>query len=189
MGYARMNAASFQTEEEPVITGELVLAMNATIESSDSPSWAIRLVVLDDPPVNAPGRTGKRRRRVDIEVVRTQPGKRPRLQFEAKRLHTNRCVAKYLGGDGMGRFLTGDYAAGHDAAGMLGYVQAGEPCDWADQIENNLRENRKRYSLTDNGDFQPQHLTPSLDHTYRSKHDRATVGKPITIFHTLLRFN
>lgn len=189
IGYARMNAVSFKTEEEPVITGELVLAMNAAIEASDAPSWANHLVVLDDPSINAPGRRGKRRRRVDIEVVRAERGERPRLQFEAKRLYAKGSVDEYLGPDGMGRFLTGDYAAEHDNAGMLGYVQTGEPDNWAHEIEKNLDENRETYGVTEDGDFQPHHLTPSLDHTYRSKHDRATVGKPITIFHTLLRFN
>lgn len=189
MGYAKMDAASFQTEEETVITGKLVLAMNATLDSSDAPSWVAHFVVLDDPPVNAPGRTGKRRRRVDIEVIRTQRGRRPRIQFEAKRFYSSGSVAAYLGPDGMGLFLKGEYAAEHDDAGMLGYVQARESSAWADEIESKLRDNREEYSVRDDGDFRREDLTPTLDHTYRSRHDRLTVGKPITIFHTLLRFN
>ena len=189
MGYARMDAASFQTEEETVITGELVLAMNAALESSDAPSWVAHFAVSDDPPVNAPGRTGKRRRRVDIEVIRTQRGRRPRIQFEAKRFYKSGSVAAYLGAHGMGLFLDGAYAAGHADVGMLGYVQVREPHDWADKIEKKLSGNRTEYGVRDDGHFRRQNLTPTLDSTYRSRHDRPTVGKPVTIFHTFLRFN
>lgn len=189
IAYATMDSASFQNDEETVITGEIVLAMNETLESSDAPSWAARFVVLDDPPVNAPGRTGKRRRRVDVEVVKTQRGVRPRMHFEAKRLHTSDSVAVYLGPDGMGLFLDGAYAAGHADAGMWGYVQVGEPRDWADKIEKKLCGSRAKYRVRDDGDFRRESLTPALDSTYRSRHDRPTVGEPITIFHTFLRFN
>lgn len=189
MGYAKMDAASFQTEEETVITGELVLSMNTTLESSDAPLWTAHFVVLDDPPVNAPGRTGKRRRRVDIEVIRTQRGRRPRIQFEAKRLHANGSVAAYLGPDGMGLFLKGEYAAGHSDVGMLGYVQLGNPRDWAKKIDSALRGDRGKYGLRGDGDFMREDLVPALDSTYCSKHDRSGVGEPVTVFHTFLQFN
>lgn len=189
MGYARMDAASFQTEEETAITGALVLAMNATLESSDAPLWVAHFVVLDDPPVNAPGRTGKRRRRVDIEVQRSQRGRRPRFQFEAKRLYKSGSVTAYLGSDGLGLFLAGEYAAGHPDAGMLGYVQHGDSLDWAGKIEQRLRGNRRDYRVSEGGDFKRQTLTPTLDSTYCSKHDRVAPADPITIFHALLLFN
>lgn len=189
MGYARMDPASFQTEEEPVITGKLILAMNETLESSDAPSWAVHLAVFDDPPVNAPGRSGKRRRRVDIEVMKTQRGKRPRIQFEAKRLYRSDSVAEYLDADGMGLFLEGAYAADHPDAGMLGYVQVGETRDWAGKIGKKLCGDRGKYRMRGDGDFRAQNLIPALDSTYCSKHDRRGVGEPITIFHTFLRFN
>lgn len=189
MGYARMDAASFQTAEETVITGELVLAMTESLESSDAPSWAAHFMVLDDPPVNAPRRTGKRRRRVDIEMIKTQRGKRPRIQFEAKRLESNRSVSKYLGPDGMGLFLKGDYAAGQPDAGMLGYVQTGKARDWAEEIQKKLRANREMFRVRNGGDFRQQKLASTLESTYRSEHERPTVGEPITIFHTFLRFN
>ena len=189
MGYARTDAASLQTEEETVITGKLVLAMNAALESSDAPSWVGHFAISEDPPVNAPGRTGKRRRRVDIEVEKTGRGRRPRFQFEAKRLYRSDSVTAYLGPDGIGLFLAGEYAADHREAGMLGYVQTGEPHDWGEKIEKTLRVNRGKYSIRDDGDFRRQNLAPALDSTYRSKHDRPAVGEPITIFHTFLRFN
>ena len=188
MGYAGMDAASFQTEEETVITGALILAMNDTVECPDAPRWAGYFVVLDDPPVNAPGRTGKRRRRVDIEMVKAQRGRRPRLQFEAKRLYESKSVGAYLGADGMGLFLAGEYAAGHPEAGMLGYVQVEEPRDWASRIEKRLGGDRMRYRVSEGGDFHPEVFTPALDSTYSSQHDRPELGRPITIFHTFLRF-
>lgn len=189
MGYASMDAASFRSEEETVITGKLVLAMTATLESSDAPPRLAHLVAFDDPPVNAPGRTGKRRRRVDIELIRTQRGRRPRFQFEAKRLSGSGSVTAYLGANGMELFLKGDYAAGHQDAGMLGYVQSGEPCGWAEKIGKRLSTEPKTYRVRDDGHFLRHELTPALDCTYCSKHDRHGIGEPITVFHTFLRFN
>ena len=189
IGYAKLDAASLRDEEETVITGKLALAMNYALESSDAPTWAAYFIVLDDPPVNAPGRTGKRRRRVDIEVVKTQRGKRPRFQFEAKRLCHSGSVTEYVGPDGMGLFLAGEYARNHPEAGMLGYVQDRTPNDWAAKIEERLSGDRTKYGVTNDGDFRQQNLTPALDNTYHSAHDRPSVGRPISIFHTFLRFN
>jgi hypothetical protein len=48
--------------------------MKAVKLRADAPTWMIRMYVADDPPVNAPGRLGKRRRRVDIEFERSERG-------------------------------------------------------------------------------------------------------------------
>ena len=75
--------------------------------------------------MNVQGKLGKSRPRVDIEFERVVRGKRPRLRFEAKRLNsaTGHTVAKYLGEEGLGCFLSGKYPMMHAEAGMLGYVQ------------------------------------------------------------------
>ena len=189
MGYARLDAASFRSEEETVITGELGLAITEMLESADAPPWAQHFAASEEQPVNAPGRSGKRRRRVDIEVIKTQRGRRPRMQFEAKRLHDSGSVSEYLGADGLGLFLAGEYAAAHPDAGMLGYVQMGGSADWADKIGSRLNGDCGRYKVTGGGAFRQHHLTPLLESTYRSQHNRRSTGNPITIFHTFLRFN
>jgi hypothetical protein len=189
LGYDQMDVASFQAEEEPAITGELVKEIKCAIESPNAPVWAAHFEVLDDPPINSPGRRGKRRRRVDIEMLKTQPGKRPRLQFEAKRLCNGGSIAKYLGADGLQLFLKGEYAIDHDMAGMLGYVQVGDVHTWGEQIGKRINSDKTRYSVCCDGDFCRHAVASNLKHTYLSSHDRLAAGKPIAILHTLLLFN
>jgi hypothetical protein len=109
-GYTELRPAALQNEEEPAITGELVRTMKFVQERGDAPRWMIYLHIADDPPVNSPGRLGKHRRRVDIEFEKPQRGRHPRFQCEAKRLFQTDSLAKYLGIDGLGRFLVGDYS-------------------------------------------------------------------------------
>jgi hypothetical protein len=97
LGYALLDTASLGNAEETSITGELVRAIKTILESEDAPTWAVHFFVADDPPQNTPGRFGKRRRRVDIEIERGQRGIRPRLHFEAKRLYHSGSVRDYLG--------------------------------------------------------------------------------------------
>ena len=59
-GYAELKPATLHAEQEPAITGELVRAMKSVQERADAPRWMIYLHIADDPPVNAPGRLGKR---------------------------------------------------------------------------------------------------------------------------------
>ena len=120
--------------------------------------------------------------RVDSSMYRL----RTRFCFEAKRLGKHHRVGKYLGEKGTGCFLCGAYARDDDQAGMLGYVQAGTPQQWADKIEAELRKNPSRYSVPEHGQFGSVQIVDGLDHTYRSSHERLSVGRPVSIFHTLL---
>src|SRR5712692_8852207 len=113
MGYQRMSPATFKTAEETSITGELVKEIGSVLKSEYAPEWADRFEVHDDPPQNSPGRLGKRRRRADIGFVLVQRSTRPRLLFEAKRLYNSGSVAAYLGADGLGLYLSGEYAPDH----------------------------------------------------------------------------
>src|ERR1700726_4907458 len=80
-GYSALSHASFRDKQETEITGELVRSIKYVLQRPDSPPWMDRFFVADDPPVNAPKRKGKSRRRVDIEIERGEHGPRPRLQF------------------------------------------------------------------------------------------------------------
>jgi hypothetical protein len=94
-----------------------VKAINELIEGSEGKRWMQRYIATDNHPVSSPHRKGKRRPRVDIEIVQLQ-GSRPRFHFESKRLgkrpHT---VDKYLGKDGLGCFLEAQYARESDQGG------------------------------------------------------------------------
>jgi hypothetical protein len=183
-GYARLNRSILQNQEEPAITGFLVQEIRSFLESMEAPAWAARFTVHDDPPINHPGTAGTSRSRVDLEIERAQHGPRPRFQFEAKRLYNKDSVSEYLGEGGLGCFLSGRYAAGHDDAGMLGYVQAQTARDWVAKIQKRMEGKRRNLLLDEQEDIWQTRADPSFECSYSSLHNRP--GKPIRIHHTFL---
>jgi hypothetical protein len=157
-------------------------------ERESAPAWAVYFTIHDDPPLNVPGKRGKKRPRVDIEFERVTRGSRPRLRFEAKRLRRNRDIRQYLGEDGLGCFTSGKYPLTHPEAGMLGYVQSDVETAWAARIKTALRQTPDIYYMAGNNVWEKNHITPQLLYTYRSQHHCQTLGADIHIYHTLLRF-
>ena len=147
-----------------------------------------RFFVADDPPVNAPKRKGKSRRRIDIEIERGERGPRPRLQFEAKRLYSSSSVSEYLGKDGMRLFISGEYASGQINGGMLGYVQKDACESWAAKVGKKLNEEARKHHVSTGGDFASFTIVAGLGSTHRSVHQRLKGLEPITIYHTFLIF-
>ena len=188
-GYERLDSLAFQDSDEEDITGELVREIRNVIEDRSSLSWA-HYAIHDDPRINAPNRLGKRRLRLDIEFERTCVGKHPRYPFEAKRLssQTHAKMDKYLGPDGLRQFLSGNYASEQDEAGMLGYVQSETPSDWAERAHHTFMKDTEMLQLCLDGNWKRVDNLASLDNCYRSKHNRPSVGKPITLFHVFLSF-
>jgi hypothetical protein len=185
-----MDKAAFSQQQEPAITGELVREMRAYLELGPAaPVWAANYSIHDDPPLNTDGRLGSSRRRVDIVFERLAPGTRPRLQFEAKRLDSNtgHTVAGYLGGEGLGCFLSGRYPLTHSEAGMLGYVQSASEEAWAKKIAFQLSANSAAYGV-ELPPFERQRIVETLDHTWVSHHRRSFAENLITVHHILLSF-
>jgi hypothetical protein len=147
---------------------------------ASAPHWVNFYVIRDDPPLNVPGKTGKHRPRVDIEIERNNRGPKPCLRFEAKRLGKSHTVAKYLGPCGLGCFTSGKYPLTHPEAGMLGYVQNDDEAAWAAKLEAVLKQSSVLW--------ESYSITPQLVHTYRSKHYSPALKIDIDIIHTLLRF-
>lgn len=187
-GYSGLSHASFRDKQETEITGELIRSIKGVLQRPDSPTWMDRFFVADDPPVNAPKRKGKSRRRVDIEIERGEHGTRPRLQFEAKRLYSGSPVSQYLGADGMWLFISGEYAAGQIDGGMLGYVQEDTAESWAAKIAEKINGDAGTYRVSAGGEFASFRIVAGLDPTHRSVHRRLKHLEPITIYHTLLEF-
>ncbi|MCB1032820.1 MAG: hypothetical protein KDD47_03185 [Acidobacteria bacterium] len=185
-----MDKRAFAEKQEPVITGELVREMRGYLESGpDAPDWATHYSIHDDPPLNAGGRQGKSRFRVDIEFERVGTGPRPRLQFEAKRLNssTNHTVAGYLGVDGLGCFLSGRYPLTHGEAGMLGYVQSETEESWAEQIGARLDAEAEAFGTVPPS-LAAKRIATGLDHTWISQHRRGLELDLMLVHHVLLRF-
>jgi hypothetical protein len=188
MGYAAMNYSRFQNSEETEITGELTKSIQAILENENSPPWVEFYSVHDDPPINSDGSFGKHRKRVDIKIERVLRGRRPKMQFEAKRLYNGTSVAKYLGKEGLGCFLSGEYARESQEAGMLGYVQVDNESAWADKIKIRIEKNSKDYFINDNDEWNKTSIIPKLKYTYRTVHNRPQVDSGIGISHILLKF-
>jgi hypothetical protein len=189
LGYDRLDAPTFNQSEEPDITGELVRHIRQVIEDRSAPSWAWHFAVHDDPPVNVPSRRGKRRSRLDIELELARRGQHPRYPFEAKRLCAGGFGAtKYIGQGGLQDFLSGKYARNQCEAGMLGYVQSHTEQEWATRIKRQFERAIPTTQICAGGEWSFAHEIKHFDYCYHSKHNRPSVGKPITIYHCLLRF-
>ena len=188
-GYAKLKPSEFCCSAEEDITGELVRAIEALLDDIAAPQWTRWFSVHEDPRIHDAERKGKRRLRLDIRIDSSQELPRSRMRFEAKRLGQGHGVSVYLGTDGIHCFLDGRYAREDRCAGMLGYVQKGRADEWAAGIEQAMKADSAKLHLRSSGGWRSVRLVANLSSTYRSGHDRPSVGQPIEIFHTLLLFN
>jgi hypothetical protein len=85
-------------------------------------------------------------------------------------------------------YIRGEYAAEQDDAGMLGYVQTGEPTAWADQLEVRLKGKPAEHAVCAGGEWSSCPLATEIPLTFRSVHNRLSIGRPLIVFHTLLKF-
>ena len=186
MGYARLNIGTFQKLQEPAITAELVEAIDAITEDRESPAWTHRYAVYDDPPVKLSGRKGKRRPRVDIRIRRTERGKHPRFEIEAKKLRVDdkQAVSRYVGKAGLGCFTSGRYARTYEDAGMLGYVMSESHAYWEEKISKRPEKDRVACQMI--GSWTPAKHVKELQSCHCTIHNRNDVDKTLTVYHTLL---
>jgi len=181
----RVSLQAFKRYQETAITGEIVRVMDEIIDDPGSPRWVRHFSVHDDPPVNVKGRLGRSRKRLDIRVVSAQRLPRSRFSFEAKRLGKDHPVADYLGAEGLGCFLSGDYAREEVDAGMLGYVQTESVDVWAQRVGDGIHAAASLQLIA--GDrWKHRPLKGGPTHTFHTRHDRPAVGKRLDVYHTLL---
>ena len=93
-----------------------------------------------------------------------------------------------MGTEGLGQFLSGNYAKDSVEVGMLAYVQTETPLNWALKAEKRFKKDARLLNLHADGAWIPFNILPNFDHCYRSKHDRPMIERPITIFHIFLSF-
>ncbi len=185
-GYARLDAPAYQAREEDEITGDLAREMNEVIGTDPAP-WMRMFQVHDQHPVTSPGkpgsdrRVGKRRSKIDLQFVANTGSGFHRFSWEAKRLGPGHAIGAYLGPDGLGCFLTGQYSSECDFAGMIGYAQSNEEKHWLELLAKGL--DKTGVSIL------PFPALRSKSGPYISDHPRASIGGVISIHHTMLRFN
>ena len=111
--------------DETHTTGFIAEAIDGWL-NQEEPEGFDGYSVLDDPPERSYGGTRAGRSRLRSDLVITYSN-RPRNRFvcEAKRLKSGRGV-EYIGSDGMGCFISGNYAQDYLEVAMLGYVETKE---------------------------------------------------------------
>lgn len=187
LGYDRLTPSAYGKAEEPSITGDLVEAIDNVLSERGQP-WMIVFSVHDDPPENDGRRKGKRRRRVDVRIDSGAFRPRARFRFESKRLGRRHSVKVYLGAEGLGCFLRGDYAREDDQAGMLGYVQSGNLGEWGNRIAQELAKTPALYAVDPETPLSLGATWSTGSQAYHSRHYRTAVGRPVFIDHILLIF-
>ncbi|MGE0679981.1 MAG: hypothetical protein AB7P69_03585 [Candidatus Binatia bacterium] len=187
LGYRKLTPTDWSKQKEPAITGELVRSME---EVTEDPRLKVfrHFDVQDDPHINTPGRLGENRYRLDIKIVSSQRLPKSRFSFEAKRLGKRHPATKYVGPEGLGCFLRGDYASAEDDAGMLGYVQSDTAESWARKIQAKLEARRKVFSLHAHSAWRKYPIRSGPTYTCHTRHNRVTLRRPIDIYHTFLMF-
>lgn len=174
---------------EEDITGDLTEAIQSFINSSDSPDEAMRYYVHDELRENTKGRKGKHRKRVDIACVLT--GRKPQqvMKFEAKRLRSPGYPAsKYIGKEGLGEFISGNYAPESDIVGMLGYVQSSDCQHWAGELEGAIQKEKKSICLHKNSRWEKAGFG-NIDHCFTTLHNRKGKNCDLLVYHLLLDFS
>jgi hypothetical protein len=185
-GYSRLDATAYQSSEEDEITGDLAREMNEMIGTDPAP-WMRMFQVHDQHPVTAPGgpattrRVGKRRSKIDLQFVANTGTGFHRFSWEAKRLGPGHAIGAYLGPAGLGCFLTGQYSSECDFGGMIGYAQSNDEKYWLETLTKEL--------VKAGVSIRPHPVLKSKNGPYISDHPRNSVGRVITIHHTILRFN
>lgn len=189
-GFDRLNPGGYQKAKEEVITGDLALEIEKEFDDPESrlAPWTRLFSIHEDSPVGGGTRKGRQRRRIDIRIDSLEIVPRARFRFEAKRLGRRNPAKKYVGDEGLGRFISGRYAFDEDDAGMLGYVQSKSPAEWAPQIGASFVDSLDVFPDRPDSKWEPAPFPGGPGYTYRSRHTRVSVGRPIDIYHSLLGF-
>jgi len=189
LGYERLNPADHAKAQEPAITGDLHVAIE-TVLDHPTEDWMRLYSAHDDPAENDGRRKGKQRKRIDLRIDSAFNSPRCRFRFEAKRLGKRHPAKVYLGSEGLGCFLCGNYARQEDHAGMLGYVQSGDLADWADALCDELQHDPQSYEFNLATSFTaiPNEVSNGRC-SYQSQHARPTLGRSILIDHILLKLH
>ena len=187
-GYERLVPAEFSDAKEPVISGRIAEQIESYLDGPAAEGWEVFYEVFDQNPEHDKRRGGNERLKTDIRIKRTCTSPRLRFIFEAKRLRNASSLRAYFSDEGLGAFLSGDYAASSLDVGMLGYIQTGTPEEWACKVEGRLRDSAEKLCVIAARAWCKHKFVRGSDHTYRSCHTRTASGHPLDIYHTFLLF-
>lgn len=185
-GHQGAKASISSNDEEPVITGRIVAAIDAVLDHPDTPEHYDRYErPHENKPIQSADREGKHRPMPDI--VLSMAGARPRPSFtiEAKRLRSGGFpIGEYVGHSGLKCFVRGEYAAGSPVAAMVAYIQSHTPPHWLAQLADRLCSDTDG-NLRIKRSLAPVSVIPDLPHEWVSEHHRKD-STPISVFHIFL---
>lgn len=174
------------THVETVITGYISEAIINRLRAFDCPGWCTYYSVMENKPVERQGLEGEKRPKPDL-IIESKIKGRPEYVFEAKRLKKNGFgTGEYLGENGLGRFISGKYAARYDEAAMLGYIQSDSPMHWQTEIQEKINQNKANLNLI--SIRENIKIINDLPDEWLSVHNRKGMERLISIFHILLDF-
>lgn len=171
--------------EEEEITGFIAEAIEERLNDPSIPKKFRRYDIHQEKPIAVEGRTGKKRRRLDLVITCSHRCPRPKYIFEAKRLRKNGFpIGKYVGGDGLQCFVKGVYASQYPEAAMVGYVQSDPTSYWESELKRSF-DGDSNNDLRITQLLQKVQVLSSMPDVWVSEHERVT-GSPITVYHIFL---
>ena len=115
--------------------------------------------------------------------------------WECKRLGDKRMDEKYAAlipeyiTEGIFRFIDGEYAAGLDDAGMLGYILAGDVTNIVGDIHESMCHPRRTRLLSASNHLVLAPAVDTFNDVYQSSHKRTGSHKSIRLHHLFLTFD
>ncbi len=187
-GHADCRRSIKANSQETEITGFIVDAIETRLNSSTIDERFDRYSIKEDNPTAGEGRSGRRRRRLDVIVESTSRPRhkpRPKYVFEAKRLRrSDHLIGDYVGNEGILRFVNSQYAANCPEVAMVGYVQSEDALYWIARLhEEFVNDSGDKFRII--GGLVKVNVIPELADEWRSRHRRAG-AKPVFIFHIML---
>jgi hypothetical protein len=168
------------------ITNRLVGHLQAVMRKTPSPSFKF-LCRPKLPAADSDSETGE----VDIQIDSFSCHPDAYFVFECKRLNVQRGsrletgASAYVGKEGMGCFISGQYPTTCDCGGMIGYVMNQNVSSAIAAINNALSRHRWRLRLRHPHSLQQTTIVAS-DSFHQTLHDKAP--HTLTIYHLLLPF-
>ena len=182
--------------DEYDMTGLIADAIERRINDPRTPERYTVYSVHNERPVSPGSELGKYRPKLDIQIEWCARRPKRYFAFEAKRLRDDALaraadtLLKYLGDEGVGRFLAARYAADSSEAAMLGLVQAHDAQFWFERIGEAFVQDKasgkNEFCLMEQ--LRWERVVTDLPDEAGSTHKRAG-HDPIHLFHIFLDRN
>lgn len=181
--------SKIRTDDEEEITGIIHREIKDILRSGRTP-WCSHYSAHNEEPIPEGEREGKARRKIDLIIEYVTAIGHPEYIFEAKPLNYPKKyqrMGNYTGGEGLGRFIVGEYAdytINYPEVGMLGYVLSDKPEQWRDRLQEAI--DRKKTELCLRSPQRDIDVIDAFPLEWISEHERESSKSLVTVYHILL---